>query len=254
MSMSNLPKEIRLQIWTLAYFSQPPRLVAIETHQHDKSHSSDTFCPRYSPTPAPTVFNICQESRAEAHFQALKAGHVVRLPYAAGPGFFSDFYFRWDVDVLSVKTWGERIGHLDNNPQVGLLAHLREASAGTPTATALRNVDITTFTWGSYRNDCFSDFPNIARMIMMVDRRCLNGDALQKTKVVDAAKWVLTSYRLDLVMAAVKRGVQYKARPFALDFAMLGTEGELQVIPREEWREWSNAGDAWVTLDYHLEQ
>ncbi|OAL52346.1 hypothetical protein IQ07DRAFT_368806 [Pyrenochaeta sp. DS3sAY3a] len=249
MSMSKLPKEIRLQIWTLAYFSQAPRLVAIETHQHDEFHSKDTFCPRYSPTPAPTVFNICQESRAEAHFQALKAGHVVRLPYAASPDFFSDFYFRWDVDILFLSTTGPRVGHLDDSFEVGLLAHFREASAGTPTATALRNVSITDPDWTSYRYGGLSDFPNIARVIMMVDRGCLDGDVLQRTRAVGAAKRTVLMYRYALTMEAKKRGVEYKAPPFVLDFAILGTAGELQIIPREEWREWGNTGDEWATLE-----
>lgn len=251
MSMSNLPKEIRLQIWSLAYFSQAPRLIAIETHQHDESHEEDIFCPRYSRTPAPTVFNICQESRAEAHFRALKAGHVVKLPYAAGQHFFADFYFRWDVDILCLQTEGPRTGHFDDSQEVGLLPHFRTASASMPTERTLRNVAITNVFWDTYRDGSLSNFPNIARMIMIVDPSRWDPDLVhhQKAEFVHAAKRIVLMYRFDLNMLARRRGVEYKAHPFVLEFATRGKEDELQIIPREEWREWSAVGDAWTTLE-----
>jgi hypothetical protein len=108
MSISVLPKELRLMVWALAYFNEPPRLVALETKPHDEDHDEYHFCPRYSPSPAPTVVNICQESRAEARYQAIKAGHIVELPTGV-PGHNSDkFYFRIDTDILLLQLEGPR--------------------------------------------------------------------------------------------------------------------------------------------------
>ncbi|KAF2866890.1 hypothetical protein BDV95DRAFT_611183 [Massariosphaeria phaeospora] len=72
-----LPKELRLKIWALAYHDEASRL------------------------PRPTTVNTCQESRAEARYQALKAGDLIQASAddSSGP---PDIYCRAKVDVLYI--------------------------------------------------------------------------------------------------------------------------------------------------------
>lgn len=65
----SLPKEVRLQIWALAYHASPPRVVALSTDPHSLP----------SPSPASPIYNVCREARSEARFQARKAGHLISL-------------------------------------------------------------------------------------------------------------------------------------------------------------------------------
>jgi hypothetical protein len=106
---SSLPVELRLKIWAFCYTLQTPRIVEVRTHPNpdhsrrttrrrsrkiksgNTSRSGSGSVPgpgngdedadqsypvRFSPTPQPTLFNICHESRAAAHSEALKTHHL----------------------------------------------------------------------------------------------------------------------------------------------------------------------------------
>jgi hypothetical protein len=140
-----LPTEIRLQIWSLAYFSEPPRLVALRTKPHDENHSEEnTFCPRYSPSPAPAVVNICHEARAEARRQARTAGHIVRLHVRCQGSLrtecIEEFYFRFEIDISYLPP-DSHLAHFDDSAEVGILPHFRRAVDYD--ATVLQNMAIT---------------------------------------------------------------------------------------------------------------
>src|SRR5689334_21151781 len=77
----NLPKlntDNRFIICALCYEDSAARVVDIRTVKHVDCKDHETFwCPRYSTTPAPTIFNVCRESREEAHRLASLSGHVL---------------------------------------------------------------------------------------------------------------------------------------------------------------------------------
>jgi hypothetical protein len=239
MSLFSLPKEVRLDIWALAYFSQPPRLVALRTKLHDETHDENTFCPRYSPSPAPKVVNICHEARAEAHYQARKAGHLIRLhdgPLSPVPQYTEEFYFRFAVDILYIPLEDERVKHFDDSPEVGLLSHFRRAVDCD--TSLLRNVAITQvvssgFYDGSLSN-CLREFPTISRLIMMVPERVWQGQS-PKSMFVRAALRILRMYQIDTYLPpGDMEGIAY----VDVDFATL-VDGELVFIPKENWLDWS---------------
>ncbi|KAH7383316.1 hypothetical protein BKA66DRAFT_93762 [Pyrenochaeta sp. MPI-SDFR-AT-0127] len=250
MSIFDLPKEIRLHIWTHVYFSQAPRLVTLATSPHDENHTEDTFCPRYSPTPAPTAVNICHESRAEAHYQAIKAGHIVKLPYEHESTCSQEFYFRFDTDILYLQLAGARIKHFDDSPEIGLLAHFRHATGCAP--ASLQKIAITkVLLYGQFDgsvSNVLREFPSISHMIMMVPES-IRDNSPEKTAFVHAARRIVMMYRFDLEHRAGNIGEQFNPYPFLVDFATLGSENELRIVPRKIWREWSVEGDGWATLD-----
>lgn len=249
MALSRLPKELRLHIWALAYFNEPPRLVALETKPHDQGHDEQLFCPRHCPSPAPTVVNLCQEARAEARYQASKANHIVRLSTALADSRCEDFYFRLDTDILLLQLEGPRVKHLDDSPEVGLLAHFHVATGCDPTrlqAVAITKVILNGFRDGSLSN-VLRNFPHISRMIMMLTEEIWNND-MEKELFVRAAARIVRMYKIDLMNHARSRGETFKAHAFDVDFARL-RNGRLDIVPKHVWREWSDGGDEWATLD-----
>tara|TARA_R110002003_G_scaffold70_28_gene6569 strand:- start:2078 stop:2881 length:804 start_codon:yes stop_codon:yes gene_type:complete len=244
MSISLLPKELRLQIWTLAYFAEPPRLVTVRTKPHDEDHDERSLCPRYSPSPAPTVVNVCHEARAEAYYQARKAGHIVCLRY--GPldipsrehlRFTEEFYFRFETDILHLRLEDEDedVQHLDDSPEVGLLPHFRLAMDCD--ASLLRNIAITKVIWSGYRDGSLSNtlrmFPHISHMIMMVPEEVLEQKS-QKPIFVRAVRRIVTLYKIDMRRQS---GDLDGTIPVDVDFATL-TAGKLAIVPRQTWRRW----------------
>ncbi|KAL6708954.1 hypothetical protein ACN47E_002081 [Coniothyrium glycines] len=249
MSMATLPKEIRLQIWALAYSCESPRLVAIETQEHNEDHDESLFCPRYSPSPAPVAVNICQEARAEAHFQACKAGHVLTLPCKINPVTSQEFYFRCNTDVLYLELEGTHVKHFDDSPENGLLAHFGKAvghDTFSMTSIAVTKVISHGFRDGSLSN-VLREFPNITRMIMMVPDEVWADDG-QKEIFVRAAARIVRMYKLDLMQRARNAGQSFKTRHFEVEFARRW-KGSLNIVSKEVWIDWSDGGDEWATLD-----
>jgi hypothetical protein len=239
MSMLSLPKELRLNIWALAYFSQPPRLVSLRTRLHDEAHDEETYCPRYSPTAAPTVVNTCREARAEAYYQARKAGHLVRLDH--GPLFVAstvEFYFRFETDILFLPFNDGYVRHFDDSPEVGLLRHFRRAVDCN--ASSLRNVAVTKVISSGYYDgslmNCLREFPDISRLVMMVPGEVWQDDA-QKSMFVRASLRILRMYELDIRLQSHTG----KVARVSVDFATL-VRGELGYVPKEIWKDWSDAG------------
>jgi hypothetical protein len=98
-SLAVIPLEIRLRIWALVYVTQGPRLVEVRTAEHDHYLGPHLrWCPRYSPSPPPTVVNVCREARAEAHKIAERAGHLI---FDMGTGA-PKIYFNPEIDTLYV--------------------------------------------------------------------------------------------------------------------------------------------------------
>jgi hypothetical protein len=249
MSISLLPKEIRLQIWALAYYNEPPRLVALETKPHDENHDEMHFCPRYSPSPAPTVVNICHESREEARYQAMKANHIVELPSDIPGTGRGEFHFRIDTDILLLQLEGKRVKHYDDSPEIGLLAHFRRATGCNP--QELQKVAVTKIILNGFRDGSLSnvlrDFPKISHMVMMLTEDIWEDD-LEKELFVRAAARIVRMYKIDLMNQATSQGKTFKPHPFNVDFAKL-RHGQLDIVSKEVWSERSDGRDEWATLD-----
>lgn len=263
MSILTLPKELRLQIWALAYHTEPGRLVTLETLPHDEDHADDVFCPRWSPSPAPTMMNVCRESRAEAHFQAVRAGYVLSLPstiVSTAANVKREFYFRITIDILNISLEGRGVAHSDDSPENGLLAHFLHLAGSD---CQLRQVAISKVILHGFRDGSLSNvlrfFPLVERMVMMVPDDIYNddiyhdsknggtGDTGGRERFVRAAARIVRMYKLDLMEHSRLQGVTWRARAFDVDFARLGRV--LRVVDREEWCAWSDGGDEWATLD-----
>ncbi|KAH6633278.1 hypothetical protein C7974DRAFT_452551 [Boeremia exigua] len=250
MSIFNLPKEIRLQIWTLVYLNEPPRLVTLRSKPHDDRHAEDVFCPRYSPTPAPTVVNICHEARAEAEYQARRANALIHLPSPLDPTP-DEFYFRLDTDLLFIDLEHGINKHFDDSPDAGLLAHFLEA-AGCD-ATSLKNIVITqvvrvAFVDGALSN-CLRDFPSIEHLVMVVDHKDMRTDQ-EKERFILAARRIVTQYRLDMRIRAKARGDVYVhgERLLDLDFAVRGGTA-LSMLNKSDWEGWGDLQSNWWMED-----
>jgi hypothetical protein len=247
MSLSSLPKEIRLQIWSLVYFAQSPRLVALRTKSHDEAHDENIFCPRYSPTPAPIAVNVCHESRDEAYYQARKAGHIIRLHQGRlfgvaldKPGRFTEeFYFRFETDILYLPLEDSRVKHFDDSPENGLLRHFRFSVDCD--ATLLRNIAVTQVIKSGYRDGSLSntlqDFPHLARIVMIVHDDVQRNQS-QKSVFVHAAHRIMTMYKFDM---RKQLGDNAKLAPVDVDFATI-VKDKLEVVPKEIWKDWSDLG------------
>ncbi|KAF3006557.1 hypothetical protein E8E13_006250 [Curvularia kusanoi] len=250
MSISNLPKEIRLRIWELAYLNEPPRLVTLQTKWHDDQHGEDVFCPRHSPSPAPAVTNICQEARAEARFRARRAKDLICLPSPLDPNP-ERFYFRLDVDILYLDLEHGSDKHFDDSPDAGLLAHFLDADGCD--ATLLKKVAITqivrvAFVDGALSN-CLRDFPNIELIVMVVDPKDMRTPQ-EKERFVFAARRIITQYRLDMRISAKARGEVYVhgERHLNLDFAI--KKGKtLEVLDKSVWQNWAELEKDWWMHD-----
>ncbi|KAH7092943.1 hypothetical protein FB567DRAFT_159033 [Paraphoma chrysanthemicola] len=252
MSIARLPKELRLHIWSLAYFAEPPRLVALRTKPHNQDHDEQTFCPRYSPSPAPVVVNVCHEARTEASYQARKAGHIVCLQH--GPSHRStlenlqsieDFYFRFETDILYLPLEGAHVQHFDDSPEVGLLHHFGIADCD---ASRLRNIAIGKVIWSGYYDGSFSNtirmFPKISRLIMMVPDEVMERDP-SKPVFVRAARRLVTLYKFDMRHGS---GDPNDIMSLDVEFARL-VAGALAIVPKETWAGWSDLGCEWVSAD-----
>lgn len=92
-SIPKLNYDIRAMVWTLSYKAEPPRIVEIRTKKHQRCEEhKEHWCPRYSPSPAPAVVNICQEARLEAQKIASNSGHLFLFghqPSASSPIYFN---------------------------------------------------------------------------------------------------------------------------------------------------------------------
>lgn len=97
---TQLDFDIRILVWRFAYDQQEPRLVEVRTAVHD--HYTDDhslWCPRYSPSPPPTIVNVCHEAREEAQRCAGRAGHFI---LAGGRTTGAGIYFNPTIDTLYV--------------------------------------------------------------------------------------------------------------------------------------------------------
>lgn len=245
-SLSCLPKELRLYIWQLTYLFQPPRLVELRTRSHDGEHGEDTFCPRYSPSLAPTVINICHEARTEAHYQARKAGHIVRLHHdpisvaSEQVEYTAEFYFRFETDILYLPLEDRDVKHFDDSPENGLLPHFRRATDCD--ASLLRKIAITSVIKSGYHDGSISnslrDFPNISHIYMIVPDDVVESQS-QRPLFVRAARRVLTMYLFDKEMHTQKYA------SVDADFARI-VKGKIEIVPKGVWRSWSELGIDWV--------
>lgn len=250
MSIFSLPKEIRLQIWSLVYFGEASRLVTLRTKIHDEDHGVDIFCPRYSPNQPPAVVNICQEARREAQFQARRAGHLIRLPSTLDLRC-TEFYFRLDTDILFIDLGHGINQHFDDSPDCGLLPHFLEAEgcdAALLKRIAINQIVHFAFVDGALSN-CLRDFSNIEHLIMVID----NKDTCklpERDRFVLAARRMVTQYRLDARIRAKARGEVYVhgERSFDLDFAIRNGRG-LEVLDKEVWSEWGDLHKEWWKQD-----
>jgi len=261
MSIFNLPKELRLQIWSLSYLSHPPRLVTLRTLPHNEHHPESTPCPRYSPTPAPTVVNICREARAEAEYEARRRGQLISLPSPLGNASEAsqaslaacaapEFYFRLDTDMLFIDL-ESGAKHFDDSPDSGLLAHF--LSASNCDASQLRNIAITqvvrvAFIDGALSN-CLRDFPCIEYLVLVLgpgDMRTVQ----EKERFVLAARRIVVQYRLDMRIRAKARGEVYvhDEQGLDLDFAVRKGRG-LDVLDKSVWEDWGDLQKGWWRED-----
>jgi hypothetical protein len=246
MSLFVLPKELRLQIWSLVYFSQPPRLVALRTKSHDEAHDESTFCPRYSPTPAPIAVDICRESRTEASYQARKAGHIIRL-YQEHCGVASntslkiteEFYFRFDTDILYLPLEDAGVKHFDDSPEVGLLRHFRVSVDSN--AAVLRTIAVTQVISSGIHDGSLSntlrEFPGLSRIVMMVPDDVERSDT-QKSLFITAAGRIVLQYRLDTsINTWSDSGGTSRIGSIDMDFAKI-VKGKLKIVPEAIWKDW----------------
>ena len=255
MSIFSLPKELRLQIWSLSYLSHPPRLVTLRTLPHNENHPESVPCPRYSPTPAPTVVNICREARDEAVYEARRRCELISLPSplkAASHGACAapEFYFRLDTDILFIDLdHGSK--HFDDSPDCGLLAHFLDAEGCD--ASQLKRIAITqvvrvAFIDGALSN-CLRDFPCIEYLILVLgpgDMRTVQ----EKERFVLAARRIVVQYRLDMRIRAKARGEVYvhDEKGLDLDFAVRKGKG-LDVLNKRVWEDWGDLPKGWWRED-----
>lgn len=246
MSFSCLPKELRLEIWTLAYFAQPPRLVALRTAPHDENHDETSFCPRYSPSPASAIANVCHEARSEALHQARRAGHLAHL--RIGPitsqsctrADFTEVFFRFETDILYLPLDDKHVKHFDDSPDNGLLQHFRMAN--NVDASKLRTIAITQVIFFGYDDgslsNCLQQFPDISRIIMMVPDD-VQKDAKRQPLFVRAARRIVSLYQFDLRRLYERvDGNNWSIDLIDVDFAFF-KEGWLEIIPKQTWKDWS---------------
>jgi hypothetical protein len=245
MSLSSLPTELRLHIWQLAYFSQAPRLVELRTLPHNNAHDETILCPRYSPSPSPTIVNICQEARKEALYHARKAGHIVRLhhgPLNLTPSqcpCTAEFFFRFKTDILYILLDDRHVAHFDDSPENGLLPHFLRATGCD--GSRLHNIAITSvIRHGLYDGSVMNTlrgFPDIHRIYMVVP------EDVHKEMFVSAASKIMTVYKFDRYL---RKGQMASVEA---TFARV-VKGNLEVVPLETWRTWSELGSDWSLKSY----
>ena len=84
-------------------------------------------------------------------------------------------------------------------------------------------------------------------MVMMLTNEILEDD-LEKELFVRAASRIVRMYKLDLMNLATSQGKTFKPHPFNVDFARLH-HGRLDIVSKDVWRDWSDGGEEWATLD-----
>ena len=273
MSVSALPKELRLQIWALAYHTQPRRYVTLQTAPHATTHAETTFCPRTSPSPPPTTAHICRESRTETLFQARKAGHLIHLPSPLSPDNDNNnhhhhhhvpqpFFFRFGTDALlydsthpaSIPAPAE--AHFDSSPETGFLPHFLHAAGGQDARalTALALTDVHALRTDGSVSNCLRDFPALMHLLFVADAADV-ADADAREAFVRTAVRVVGLFEFDLsthhpgVALRRDRGVEWD---IAVRRRGAGGEGEggrwrveFEVVPAREWRNWATPEDDW---------
>lgn len=250
MSFCLLPKEIRFRIYLNMYLDEPVRLVSLRTKPHDENHDENYFCPRYSPSPAPLVTNICSEAREEVKHQAKLRGQLIQLPIGdpsiENPHLSKPFFLRFDKDILYLQLDDAHTSHHDDFPDNGMLPHFRQAVGCDP--SALREIAITKVVWSGYRDGSFSnslrDFPNIQRMIMTVPIEA-RADPAKKIMFVRAARRIVTLYKFDIRM---QKGDHAGPLAVDVDFATIN-QGRLETMSKGKWKDWSDMGIDWVERD-----
>jgi hypothetical protein len=230
--------------------------VTLRTLPHNEHHPESDFCPRYSPTPAPTVVNICREARAEAEYEARRRGDLISLPSRLGPASQAvacagpEFYFRLDTDILFIDL-ESGAKHFDDSPESGLLAHFLAASpcdASTLRKIAITQVVRVAFIDGALSN-CLRDFPAIEYLVLVLG----SGDmwtVQEKERFVLAARRIVTQYRLDMRIRAKARGEVYvhDEKGLDLDFAVRKGRG-LDVLDKSVWEDWGDLQKEWWRED-----
>lgn len=73
----HLSLEIRLQVWNYFYSLQAPRIVEVGTRCQPHYEHEHAWCPRFSPSPRPVIFNICHEAREITRQLARRAGQLL---------------------------------------------------------------------------------------------------------------------------------------------------------------------------------
>ncbi|KAK0101169.1 hypothetical protein ONS95_012850 [Cadophora gregata] len=98
---TSLSLELRQAIWELVYTTQDARVVEVSTAEHSHHSQEHDWCPRFSPSPRPTMVNICHEARCIAHDVAQRAGHLIFQ--GTQDTYASDIYFNPEIDTLFVR-------------------------------------------------------------------------------------------------------------------------------------------------------
>jgi hypothetical protein len=117
---SKLCLDVRLIIWRELYYLQSPRIVEVRTQEHSDCSNHESWCPRYSPSPSPTVVNVCHEAREEAQNVAQKAGHLL---FTTGPDSPA-IYFNPEIDTLYVPN--EKEYWIRDWDRCGILTQVRK--------------------------------------------------------------------------------------------------------------------------------
>lgn len=121
--------ELRLQIWRHAVVLQKPRVVELCTVPHEKcdnlSHGGG-FCPRFSPSPAPVLVNVCRESRQVVYERAETEGWLFlnlnqEQPDSESKSSEKKIVFNPEIDTLYVADEKE---HWIRGPE-GILTQLK---------------------------------------------------------------------------------------------------------------------------------
>ncbi|TVY81236.1 hypothetical protein LSUE1_G006098 [Lachnellula suecica] len=181
---TTIPLEIRHQIWCWAYISQEPRIVEVRTLEHNHYLlPHPRWCPRYSPSPAPHVVNICRESRDVAQRIAKKAGHLIFDTVSEAP----KIYFDPDVDTLYVHN--EKDYWIGDWGSEGILTELRNSDQGS--RLRFLAIDLEPLTRATTPDSLHGDllgFPKVEKIIFVV--RKVDQEVLEWVKRLDRHLWL----------------------------------------------------------------
>ena len=177
----------------------------------------------------------------------MKANHILQVPCSNSDTGCGEFYFRIDTDILLLQLEGTRVKHYDDSPEVGLLAHFSHATGCDP--QELQKVAITKVILNGFRDGSLSnvlrDFPKISHMVMMLTND--PGDRWVNGTIGTVTRSILRSRMVDR-KKTTSQGKTFKPHPFNVDFARLH-HGRLDIVSKDVWRDWSDGGEEWATLD-----